>query len=288
MILFVRVENFGLVEKYVGSESARPKLSKLGGTDWSRTKKRTRKALQDMAGELIKLYAVRKVAVGHSFPADTQWQKEMEASFEFEDTPDQITTTIEVKQDLEDASPMDRLLCGDVGFGKTEIAVRAAFKVVQESMQAAVLVPTTILAQQHHETFQSRLSTFPVKVEALSRFRTPKEQKEIVKGLKNGDVDVVIGTHRLLSRDVSFKKLGLVIIDEEHRFGVRHKEKLKQMKTNVDVLTLTATPIPRTLHLALMGARDTSLINTPPVDRLPVQTEVHHWSEDLILSLIHI
>jgi len=286
VILFVRVENFGLVEKYVGSESARPKLSKLGGSEWIRTKKRTRRALQDMAGELIKLYAKRKVVRGHAFPNDTHWQQEMEASFEFDDTPDQVTTTADVKHNLEEINPMDRLLCGDVGFGKTEIAVRAAFKVVQDSFQVAILVPTTILAQQHGETFNSRLSAYPVRIEVLSRFRTPKEQREVVKGLKNGDVDIVIGTHRLLSRDIAFKKIGLLIIDEEHRFGVRHKEKLKQLKTNVDVLTLTATPIPRTLHLALMGARDTSLINTPPIDRLPVQTEVHNWSEELIKDAI--
>ncbi|HHE46247.1 MAG TPA: transcription-repair coupling factor, partial [Bacteroidetes bacterium] len=284
--LFVRVENFGLVEKYVGSESARPRLSKLGGSDWSRAKKRTRRALKDMAADLIKLYAERKVMHGHSFPSDTHWQREMEASFEFDDTPDQVTTTLDVKKDLEATSPMDRLLCGDVGFGKTEVAVRAAFKVVQDSFQVAVLAPTTILVQQHLETFKSRLSAYPVRIEVLSRFRSPGEQREVVRGLKSGEVDIVIGTHRLLSRDVAFRRLGLVIIDEEHRFGVRHKEKLKQFKTNVEVLTLTATPIPRTLHLALTGARDTSLINTPPVDRLPVQTEVHNWSEELIRDAI--
>ena len=280
--LYVRVENFGLVEKYAGSESARPRLSKLGGSEWIRTKKRTRKALKDISAELIKLYAERKVTPGHAYPHDTHWQSEMEASFEFEDTPDQITSTVEMKRDLEAPHPMDRLLCGDVGFGKTEIAVRAAFKVVQESRQVAVLVPTTILAQQHLDTFRSRLSAYPVSVEVLSRFRSAKEMREVIRGMKDGSVDIVIGTHRLLSRDVGFLRLGLLIIDEEHRFGVRHKEKLKQLKTNVDVLTLTATPIPRTLHLALMGARDTSLINTPPMDRLPVQTEVHGWSEDLI------
>ena len=286
IILFIRVENFGLVEKYSGSEGVKPQLSRIGTRDWVRTKKRTRKALQDMAAELIKLYAERKVISGQSFPEDTQWQKEMETSFEFEDTPDQVTTTTDVKADMEAPHPMDRLLCGDVGFGKTEIAVRAAFKVVQESFQVAILVPTTILAQQHAETFFARLSAYPIRIETLSRFRTPAEQREIVKGLKNGAVDIVIGTHRLLSKDVAFKELGLLVIDEEHRFGVRHKEKLKQFKTNVDVLTLTATPIPRTLHLALMGARDTSLINTPPEGRLPVQTEVHGWSEELIREAI--
>jgi len=285
-VLYVRVENFGLVEKYVASDAAHPVLSKLGGTDWARTKKRTRKAIKDMAAELIRLYAERKIVKGHSFIQDTRWQTEMEDSFEFEDTPDQVTATVDVKADLEAEHPMDRLLCGDVGFGKTEIAIRAAFKVIQESMQVAILVPTTILAQQHWETFRARLSAYPVNIEVLSRFRTKKEQTEIVKKVKHGEVDIIIGTHRLLSKDVAFKKLGLLIIDEEHRFGVRHKEKLKQFKTNVDVLTLTATPIPRTLHLALMGARDTSQINTPPVDRLPVQTEVHSWSEDLIRESI--
>ena len=286
VLLFVRVENFGLVEKYVGSESARPRLSRLGGTDWARAKKRTRKALHDMADELIRLYAQRKVIKGRAYPEDTYWQKEMEASFEFEDTPDQVDSTVAVKQDLEAINPMDRLLCGDVGFGKTEIAVRASFKVVQDSFQAAVLVPTTILAQQHLETFRDRLAAYPVKIDVLSRFKTPSQQRETIEGLKSGRIDIVIGTHRLLSRDVAFRRLGLVIIDEEHRFGVRHKERLKQLKTNVDVLTLTATPIPRTLHLALMGARDTSLINTPPVDRLPVQTDIYPWSEELIRDAI--
>ncbi len=286
-ILYVRVENFGAVEKYVGSDTARPQLSRLGGREWERAKRRTRKALQDITAELTHLYARRRVISGREFPPDTHWQREMEASFEFDDTPDQVTTTSDVKRDLEDPHPMDRLLCGDVGFGKTEIAVRAAFKVVQESCQVGVLVPTTILAQQHLDTFRDRLASYPVKIEVLSRFRTPAEQKRIVKGLKDGSVDIVIGTHRLLSRDVEFKRLGLVVIDEEHRFGVRHKERLKQLKTNVDVLTLTATPIPRTLHLALMGARDTSQINTPPIDRLPVQTEVHHWSEGLIRDAIY-
>lgn len=284
--LFVRVENFGQVEKYSGSDSAKPQLSRIGTKEWARTKKRTTKALQDISAELIKLYARRKVIKGYAFPEDSHWQHEMEASFEFDDTPDQVTSTQDVKTDLIAACPMDRLLCGDVGFGKTEIAIRAAFKVVQDSQQVAVLVPTTILAQQHEETFSARLSAYPVKIKSLSRFKTAAEQREIVKELKIGSVDIVIGTHRLLSKDIGFKKLGLLIIDEEHRFGVRHKEKLKQLKANVDVLIMTATPIPRTLHFALMGARDTSLINTPPMNRLPVQTEIHSWSEDLIRDAI--
>ncbi len=282
VILYIRIEQFGLVEKYAGGENAKPTLSRVGTKDWERTKKKTRKALQDMADELIALYAKRKIAKGYAFPDDTHWQQEMEASFEFEDTPDQVLATVDIKEDLCKSQPMDRLLCGDVGFGKTEVAIRAAFKVVQESMQVAVLVPTTILAQQHYDTFRERLASYPISIEALSRFRTAKEQREIVKELNEGKVDITIGTHRLVSRDVKFQKLGLLIIDEEHRFGVRHKERLKQLKTNVDVLTMTATPIPRTMHMALLGARDTSQINTPPVDRLPIQTEVHAWSEDVI------
>ncbi len=286
-ILYIPVENFGLVEKYMGaSGGVKPKISRLGTGEWARTKKRTRKALEDMAGELLKLYAQRKIIKGHAFSEDTHWQKEMEDSFEFEDTPGQIDATSEIKRDLEATYPMDRLLCGDVGFGKTEVAVRSAFKIVQDSFQVAILVPTTILAQQHYETFRERLGAYPVRIEMLSRFRTPTEQKQIIAELGNGQMDIVIGTHRLLSKDVRFKKLGLVIVDEEHRFGVRHKEKLKQLKTNVGVLTMTATPIPRTLHLALMGARDTSQINTPPVDRLPIQTDIYPFSENLIREAI--
>jgi transcription-repair coupling factor (superfamily II helicase) len=286
VILFVRVDQFGLVEKYSGSDAAKPQLSRIGSADWARAKQRTKKALADMTAEIVRLYAQRKVVTGRAFPPDTHWQQEMEASFEFEDTPDQIVATADVKRDLESSNPMDRLLCGDVGFGKTEIAVRAAFKVVQDSHQVAILVPTTILAQQHYETFRNRIASYPVRIEVLSRFRTPAEQKQVVRGLADGSVDIVIGTHRLLSKDIAFKQLGLLVIDEEHRFGVRHKERLKQLKTDVDVLTLTATPIPRTLQLALSGARDTSQINTPPVDRLPVQTEVHAWSEELIRDAI--
>lgn len=286
VVLYVRVDQFNLVEKFVGSEGSKPHLSRIGTNEWQRTKSRTKKALADMADELIKLYSQRKIAKGHAFSPDTHWQQEMEASFDFIDTPDQTSATLDVKNDLMDASPMDRLLCGDVGFGKTEVAVRATFKVVQDDFQVAVLVPTTILAQQHYETFKYRLASYPVRVETISRFQSPSEQKDIVADVKDGKVDVVIGTHRLLSKDVEFKNLGLVVIDEEHRFGVRHKERLKQLRTNVDVLTMTATPIPRTLHMALMGARDTSQINTPPVDRLPIVTEVHSWSEELIRDAI--
>lgn len=286
VVLFVRVEHFGLVEKYVGSEGTKPSVSKIGTGEWSRTKKKTKKALKDMAGELIKLYAERKIAPGTQFSEDTHWQHEMEESFEFVDTPDQARASMEVKADLESENPMDRLLSGDVGFGKTEVAIRAAFKVVQDSHQVAVLVPTTILAQQHYETFKERLSSYPVRVETLSRFVPPADQKQIVADMKAGKVDIVIGTHRIISQDIGFKRLGLVVIDEEHRFGVRHKERLKQLKANVDVLTMTATPIPRTLHMALMGARDTSQINTPPIDRLPIITETHSFDEDIIRDAI--
>lgn len=286
IILYIRIEQFGLVEKYTGGETAKPTLSRIGTKDWERTKKKTRKALQDMADDLVALYAKRKISKGHAFPDDTRWQQEMESSFEFEDTPDQVTATEEIKVDLQKPQPMDRLLCGDVGFGKTEVAIRAAFKVVQESFQVAVLVPTTILAQQHYDTFRERLASYPIGIEVLSRFKTAKEQREIVKDLNEGLIDIVIGTHRLVSRDVKFKNLGLLIIDEEHRFGVRHKERLKQLKTNVDVLTMTATPIPRTMHMALLGARDTSQINTAPVDRLPIKTEIHSWSEYLVHDAI--
>ncbi len=286
IVLYVRVDQFNLVEKYLGAEGSRPHLSRIGTNEWQRTKTRTKKALADMADELIKLYSKRKIAKGHAFSPDTHWQTEMEASFDFIDTPDQAIASAEVKANLIEESPMDRLLCGDVGFGKTEVAVRAAFKVIQDNFQVAVLVPTTILAQQHYETFNYRLAPYPVRVEALSRFQSAAAQKDIIADLKDGKVDVIIGTHRILSKDVEFKKLGLVVIDEEHRFGVRHKERLKQLRTNVDILTMTATPIPRTLHLALMGARDTSQINTPPVDRLPIITEVHAWSEELIRDAV--
>jgi len=286
VILYIKIDQFTLVEKYSGTEGSKPTLSKIGGREWIKAKSKTRKVLKDIADELIKLYAKRKVIRGTAFSADTHWQQEMESSFEFVDTEDQVIAIRDIKQDLQAPHPMDRLLCGDVGFGKTEVAIRAAFKVVQDSHQVAILVPTTILAQQHYETFRERLAAFPVKIGVLSRFRTKSEQKETIAELKDGSIDIVIGTHRLLSKDIGFKQLGLLIIDEEHRFGVRHKELLKQLKVNVDVLALTATPIPRTMHMALVGARDTSKINTPPVDRLPIQTEIHPWSEGLIRDAI--
>jgi transcription-repair coupling factor (superfamily II helicase) len=274
------------VQKYSSRDGMAPRVHKLGAPDWERLKKRTKSRIKDIARDLIKLYAARKAQKGLTFPPDTFWQKELEASFIYEDTPDQARAVEEVKHDMENENPMDRLVCGDVGYGKTEVAIRAAFKAVQNSKQVAVLVPTTILAQQHYTTFRERLRKYPVQIEALSRFRSAAEQKKIVEKLKLGEVDVVIGTHRLLSKDVAFKDLGLLVVDEEQRFGVRHKERLKQLRVNVDVLTLSATPIPRTLHMSLLGVRDMSNINTPPKDRLPVHTEIVQFDRDLIRQVI--
>ncbi|MEK6597115.1 MAG: DEAD/DEAH box helicase, partial [Gemmatimonadota bacterium] len=259
-----------------------PRLHRLGGSTWKRVRDRTRSAIRQMASELLDLYARRKVSAGYPFPPDTRWQRELESSFLYEDTPDQRTATAGVKQDMERPVPMDRLLVGDVGYGKTEIAVRAAFKAVQGGKQVAVLVPTTILAEQHGRTFTERLADYPVTVEVLSRFRSSKAQKEVLTRLEQGGIDVVIGTHRLLSKDVLFKDLGLLLVDEEHRFGVRHKERLKELKLAVDVLTLTATPIPRTLHMSLAGLRDMTIIETAPRDRSPVLTFVEPWDDALL------
>ncbi|HEV8453727.1 MAG TPA: transcription-repair coupling factor [Gemmatimonadales bacterium] len=259
-----------------------PRIHRLGGSTWQRVREKTRQAIKQMAAELLDLYARRKVTGGYAFPPDTKWQRELESSFLYEDTPDQRTATEEVKQDMEKPLPMDRLLVGDVGYGKTEIAVRAAFKAVQGGKQVAVLVPTTILAEQHGRTFIERLADFPVKIEVLSRFRTQKEQKAALARLANGQTDIVIATHRLLSKDVVFKDLGLLVVDEEHRFGVKHKERLKALRLSVDVLTLTATPIPRTLHLSLAGLRDLTLIETPPRDRSPILTFVEPWDDALL------
>ena len=283
--LYVPIEEFNRVHKFVGKEGA-PTLSKLGGTSWEKLKRKTKKTIQDMAQELIELYAVRKAKPGFGFSPDSSWQKEMEASFIYEETPDQLSAIDAIKQDMEKEIPADRLICGDVGYGKTEVAIRAAFKCVMDGKQVAVLVPTTILAFQHFVTFGERLREYPVKVEMLSRFKSRKEQKQIVQGLKEGKVDVVIGTHRLFSNDIEFKNLGLVIIDEEQRFGVTHKEKLKKLRRLVDVLTLTATPIPRTFQLSLFGARDMSIINTPPKDRLPIHTEIVKFDKELIAEAI--
>ncbi len=283
--LYVPIEEFNRVHRFVGKEGA-PTLSKLGGTSWEKLKKRTKKAIQDIAKELIELYAERKAKLGFAFSPDSPWQKELEASFIYEETPDQLSAIDAIKQDMQKEIPADRLICGDVGYGKTEVAIRAAFKSVMDGKQVAVLVPTTILAFQHFTTFTERLREYPVRIEMLSRFKSRKEQKEIVGGLKEGKVDVVIGTHRLLSNDIKFFDLGLVIIDEEQRFGVTHKEKLKKLRRLVDVLTLTATPIPRTLQLSLFGARDMSVINTPPKDRLPIHTEIVEFDKELMAEAI--
>ncbi len=283
--LYVPIEEFNRVHKFVGKEGA-PALSKLGGTAWENIKKRTKKAIQDMAQELIGLYAERKAVPGTTFSPDTVWQKELEASFIYEETQDQLVAIDAVKKDMEQSIPTDRLICGDVGYGKTEVAVRAAFKAVMDGKQVAVLVPTTILAFQHHFTFSERLKSFPVRVEMLSRFKSPAEQKKIIGELKEGKADIVIGTHRLIQKDVQFKDLGLLIIDEEQRFGVAQKEKIKKLRRLVDVITLTATPIPRTLQLSLFGARDMSIINTPPKDRLPIQTEIALFDKKLITDAV--
>ncbi len=284
--VFVPLEHFSRVQKFSSEEGAEPKLNKLGSIDWERAKSRTKKSIRDIAQDLIKLYAERKSKKGFAFTPDSHYQYELEASFEFEDTVDQAKVTAEVKLDMESENPMDRLVCGDVGYGKTEIAIRAAFKAVQDNKQVAVLVPTTILADQHFENFTSRLKEFPVVVDVISRFRSPKEQKETIEKLKNKKVDIIIGTHRLLSKDIEFSELGLLVVDEEQRFGVTHKEKLRQLKSTVDTLTLTATPIPRTLHFSLMGGRDLSIINTPPHDRLAIKTEIIQYDEETIYNAV--
>ncbi|HEY5218384.1 MAG TPA: transcription-repair coupling factor, partial [Gemmatimonadaceae bacterium] len=266
----------------ISESSPPPRLHKLGGKRWAQQRDKTRSAIREMTVELLDLYARRKVATRPSHVPDTPWQKQLESSFLFEDTPDQRTATVAVKQDMEGTRPMDRLLVGDVGYGKTEIAVRAAFKAVQSGRQVAVLVPTTILADQHARTFAERLADFPIRIETLSRFQTPKQQLESIAAIAAHKVDIVIGTHRLLSPDVSFKELGLIVIDEEHRFGVKHKERLKQLRLETDVLTLTATPIPRTLHMSLAGLRDMTLMQTPPRDRSPVLTSLEPWDDALI------
>jgi transcription-repair coupling factor (superfamily II helicase) len=284
--LYVPVSEAHLVSKYIGAGKARPPLNTLGGTRWAKAKSQAQDAVQDIAAELLALQAARDSQAGHAFKPDTPWQREFEASFLFEETPDQWKAILETKGDMEKPRPMDRLICGDVGYGKTEVAIRAAFKAVMDGRQVAVLVPTTVLAQQHFNTFRERMADYPVRVELLSRFRTPKEQRRVLRELNDGSVDIVIGTHRLVQDDVSFKDLGLVIVDEEQRFGVLHKEKLKLLRRLVDVLTLTATPIPRTLYLALSGARDMSTIETPPHDRLPIETVVCNYDERLIRDAI--
>lgn len=284
--LSVPIEQIDLIQKYVGAEDKEPKVYKLGGNDWTKVKNKVRSSVQDIADELIKLYADRQASAGFGFEKDTPEQQEFEAIFPYDETHDQLRAIDEIKRDMEQKRPMDRLLCGDVGYGKTEVAIRAAFKAAIEGKQVAVLVPTTILAQQHFETFRERFSGYPIQIHSLSRFRSRKEQNETIKGIKNGTVDIIIGTHRLLSQDIVFKDLGLLIVDEEQRFGVTHKEKLKRLKTNVDVLTLTATPIPRTLHMSMLGVRDLSVIETPPENRFPVQTYVVEHSFALVREAI--
>ncbi len=284
--LYVPLTRLDLVQKYRSAEGGRPLLSRLGTQQWAKTKARVKKAMQDMADELLKLYAVRKTAEGHAFAPDTQWMHEFEDAFEFNETDDQAAAIADVKRDMESATPMDRLLCGDVGYGKTEVSMRAAFKAVSDSKQVAVLAPTTVLVFQHFETFKRRFAAYPIHIEMISRFRTAKQQKEIVEKVEGGKVDILIGTHRLLSKDIKFPDLGLVIVDEEQRFGVRHKERLKQLRKEVDVLTMSATPIPRTLHMSLVGLRDMSLIETPPKDRMAIQTVVAGWDDELIRSAI--
>jgi len=284
--LYVPLTRLDLVQKYRSAEGQRPALSHLGSTAWARTKARVKKAMQDMAEELLKLYAERRLAEGHAFPRDTDWQREFEDAFEHQETEDQEEAIVEVKRDMESLTPMDRLLVGDVGYGKTEVAMRAAFKTANDNKQVAVLAPTTVLAFQHFETFKQRFAAYPIRTEMLSRFRTAKQQKEILQKVEAGQVDILIGTHRLLSRDIKFADLGLVVVDEEQRFGVRHKERLKKLKKEVDVLTMSATPIPRTLHMSLTGLRDMSVIETPPKDRIAIQTVVAAFDDKLIKTAI--
>ncbi len=284
--LFLPVDQLDNLQKYVGGEGRLPRIYSLGGQEWARIKNRVRASVQELAKELLSLYAEREASPGFAFSPDHPWQSEFEDRFPFEETPDQLRTIAEVKADMERPHPMDRLLCGDVGYGKTEVALRAAFKAVMDGKQVAFLVPTTILGQQHYNNFKERFQGFPVEIDLLSRFRSAKQQKELLKRLAAGVTDIVIGTHRLLSKDVVFKDLGLLIIDEEHRFGVRHKERLKMLRREMDVLSMTATPIPRTLHMAISGARDLSIINTPPEDRYPVQTYVVEYSDSLVREAI--
>lgn len=284
--LYLPLDRLDLVQKYIGPEGAQPKLDRLGGTAWARTKARVKKAVENMARELLELYAAREVVEGHAFSPDNYLIGEFEAAFEYDETPDQLRAIEEVRADMESPRPMDRLVCGDVGYGKTEVALRAAFKAVLDNKQVAVLTPTTLLAYQHDDTFRRRFAPFPVRVEMLSRFQSPKEQREILQGVATGTVDILIGTHRILQKDVQFHNLGLLVVDEEQRFGVTHKEKLKQLRKNLDVLTLTATPIPRTLQMSLAGIRDLSTIDTPPPDRMAIRTAVAGFDKRLIRDAI--
>jgi len=284
--LYVPVDQLDLIQKYVGSEGKAPKINKLGGSEWQKAKTKAKKSINEIAEDLVKLYATRATIKGYKFSKDTEWQKQFEDEFPYEETPDQLTSLKEIKSDMQCDKPMDRLLCGDVGYGKTEVALRAAFKCVMDGKQVAFLVPTTILAEQHYKNMKNRFSDFPIKIDMVSRFRTTKQQKETMKRLKEGNIDILIGTHRLVSKDIVFKDLGLLIIDEEQRFGVKQKEKIKNLKKNLDVLTLSATPIPRTLHMSLSGVRDISVIETPPEERYPIQTYVVEQNDQLIRDAI--
>ncbi|MBM7833939.1 transcription-repair coupling factor [Clostridium sardiniense] len=284
--LYVPVEQLDLIQKYIGSEGKTPKVNKLGGTEWQKAKSKVRTSINEIAKDLVKLYATRATLKGYKFSRDTEWQRQFEDEFPYDETPDQLTSLEEIKKDMESQKSMDRLLCGDVGYGKTEVAVRAAFKAVMDGKQVAFLVPTTILAEQHYKNMVKRFSDFPIKIDMISRFRTAKQQKATIQAAKEGNVDILIGTHKLVAKDIQFKDLGLLIIDEEQRFGVKQKEKIKEIKKNVDVLTLSATPIPRTLHMSLTGARDISVIETPPEERYPVQTYVIEQNDQLIRDAI--
>ena len=287
--LYVPLTRLDLIQKYRSTDTGpAPVLSRLGSQQWTKTKARVRKAMQDMAAELLKLYAERRTVEGNAFSLDNEFQREFEDAFDYTETDDQITAIRAVKEDMESPTPMDRLLCGDVGYGKTEVAMRAAFKAVQDGKQVAVLTPTTVLSFQHFETFKQRFAQFPIHIEMISRFRTAKEQKDIVERVSTGRVDILIGTHRLLSKDIKFQDLGLLIVDEEQRFGVRHKERLKQLRKQIDVLAMSATPIPRTLHMSLVGLRDMSIIETPPKDRMAIQTVVARFDEKIVRSAIEV
>lgn len=285
-MLYVPVDQLDLVQKYIGTEGKAPKITKLSSAEWSKAKKKVKKSIEDIAEQLVKLYAERSLVKGHQYSKDNVWQKQFEDEFPFQETQDQLTAIEEIKGDMQSKKTMDRLLCGDVGYGKTEVALRAAFKAVMDGKQVAVLVPTTILAKQHYSNFIKRFSSFPVNIDMVCRFRTPAEQKKALKTLKEGNLDIIIGTHRILQKDVIFKDLGLLIVDEEQRFGVKHKEKIKELKKSVDVLTLSATPIPRTLHMSLTGVRDISVIETPPEERYPIQTYVVEFNDQLIRDAI--
>ena len=286
-VLYILATGLDVIQKYAGADARKPKLNKLNSVEWKNTKARVKGAVKEIAKDLVELYAKRQAKEGHSFCKDTVWQREFEEMFPYEETQDQLRAIEDTKSDMESGKIMDRLICGDVGYGKTEIAIRAAFKAVSDGKQVVFLVPTTILAQQHYNTFTQRMMNFPISIDIMSRFKSPSEQKKTIERLKKGSLDILIGTHRVLSKDIVFKDLGLLIVDEEQRFGVSHKEKIKQMKGNVDVLTLSATPIPRTLHMSLVGIRDMSVLEEPPVDRLPIQTFVLEHNDEIIREAIN-